>query len=70
VQAPVLQKYGLPPNAQGIDRMKHAVHRRVAEGACRLELLATKLVSSLAWTQCQTGVPALKRSLQQSWKAH
>jgi len=42
VQAPILQKYGLPPNAQGIDRMKHAVHRRVAEGACRLELLANK----------------------------
>eukprot|EP00928_Gymnodinium_smaydae_P017755 TRINITY_DN16787_c0_g1_i2.p1 TRINITY_DN16787_c0_g1~~TRINITY_DN16787_c0_g1_i2.p1 ORF type:complete len:608 (+),score=128.03 TRINITY_DN16787_c0_g1_i2:36-1859(+) len=40
VQAPILQKHGLEPTAQGVDRMKHAVQRRVAEGAAEVETLA------------------------------
>jgi len=42
VQAPVLEKYGQPPNAKGVDNMKHAVQRRVAEGAVRVEELANE----------------------------
>lgn len=42
VQAPLLQKYGLPPNSGGVDLMKHAVHRRVAEGGDRVEELANE----------------------------
>lgn len=42
VQAPILKRYGQPPNFQGVDSMKHAVQRRVAEGAHRLERLANE----------------------------
>lgn len=41
-QAPVLQKFGLPPDASGVELMKHAVQRRVAEGARRVEELANE----------------------------
>lgn len=39
-QAPILQKYGLPASAEGVDLMKHAVARRISEGSVRLESLA------------------------------
>jgi len=40
-QAPVLEKYSLPPTAEGVDLMKHAVARRISEeGGERLEVLA------------------------------
>lgn len=42
VQAPILQKYGSPPSPQGVELLKHAVHRRVAEGASRVEALANE----------------------------
>lgn len=42
VQAPILEKYGQPPNSEGVDLMKHAVERRVAEGNFRIELLANR----------------------------
>jgi len=42
VQAPILQKYGQPPNAQGVELMKHTVQRRVAEGFTRIEELANE----------------------------
>lgn len=40
VQKPVLEKYGLPPDARGVDLMKHAVQRRICEGSEKLEDLA------------------------------
>jgi hypothetical protein len=42
VQVPILEKYGYPPNARGVELMKHAVGRRVAEGAERVEELANQ----------------------------
>ena len=47
VQAPVLVKYGLPPTPQGVERMKFAIHRRIAEGALGLQELANKARSVL-----------------------
>jgi len=41
-QAPILQKYGFPPSAEGVDLMKHAVARRISEGSSRLETLANE----------------------------
>ena len=32
VQLPLFRKFGLPPDASGVDVMKHAIHRRIAEG--------------------------------------
>lgn len=42
VQAPLLSKYGLEPNASGVDAMKHAIMRRIAEGAPMLQELANE----------------------------
>ena len=39
-QAPVLPTYGLPANAHGVELMKFAIHRRIAEGATELHDLA------------------------------
>lgn len=32
VQVPVFRRWGLPPNASGVELMKQAIHRRIAEG--------------------------------------
>ena len=42
VQAPVLAKYGLPPSPTGVELMKFAIHRRIAEGATELQPLANE----------------------------
>jgi hypothetical protein len=42
VQAPVLAKYGLPPSPAGVELMKFAIHRRIAEGATELQPLANE----------------------------
>jgi len=42
VQAPVLAQYGLPPSPAGIELMKFAIHRRIAEGAAQLQPLANE----------------------------
>lgn len=51
VQKPVLEKYGLPANAQGVDLMKHAVQRRICEGSDKLEDLANKARQALGIEQ-------------------
>mmetsp|Transcript_1801 Transcript_1801/g.4063 ORF Transcript_1801/g.4063 Transcript_1801/m.4063 type:complete len:504 (+) Transcript_1801:58-1569(+) len=42
VQAPILERFGQPPNAIGVDIMKHSVERRVAEGNHKVEALANE----------------------------
>ena len=42
VQAPLLSKYGLQPNATGVDSMKHAIMRRIAEGHPKLQDMANE----------------------------
>lgn len=42
VQKPIFERYGLPPDARGVDLMKHAVQRRICEGASRVEELANQ----------------------------
>ena len=39
-QRPVLARFGLPASPEGVNLMKHAVQRRIAEGATGLETLA------------------------------
>jgi len=51
VQKPLLEKYGLPANAQGVDLMKHAVQRRICEGFDKLEDLANKARQALGIEQ-------------------
>jgi len=41
-QRPILEKYGQPPDEQGVMLMKHSVERRVAEGCKGIELLANE----------------------------
>ena len=41
-QAPSLIKYGLPASSAGVELMKFAVHRRIAEGASQLTPLANE----------------------------
>ena len=42
VQAPVLAAHGLAPDGSGVEAMKHAVFRRIAEGAPNLKGLANE----------------------------
>ena len=41
-QAPVLARYGLPASPAGVELMKFAIHRRIAEGASELQGLANE----------------------------
>jgi len=43
IQAPLLERLGLPPNADGQDRLRHVLQRRIVEGNLRLQILALDL---------------------------
>lgn len=63
VQAPILEKYGQPPTAQGVDLMKHSVERRVAEGGQRIEALANKARGALGLMQMPDRTASAERVL-------
>jgi hypothetical protein len=56
VQAPIIAKYGLAPDASGVARMKSSVHRRMVEqiasgGAPRIQRLANEARAALGLTK-------------------
>lgn len=65
VQKPILTKYGMPPNAQGVELLKHAVYRRVAEGATRVEELANEARELLGITRMPDRTPSAEAVLAQ-----
>lgn len=65
VQAPVFAKYGLPPDGTGVELMKYAIQRRVAEGAVRLEAVANEGRKILGFD----GLPDRKATAEQTLAA-
>lgn len=57
-QAPVLPRYGLPATPAGVELMKFAIHRRIAEGATELQHLANE-------ARCALGLQPLPATRQQ-----
>ncbi|CAK9018711.1 unnamed protein product [Durusdinium trenchii] len=64
VQKPVLEKYGLPGNASGVDLMKHAVQRRICEGSDAVEDLANQARKALGIEQLPKRQVSAEEQLQ------